>query len=154
MTRLVSDSLRFMLRRMLRVCFFAVVLCCFNSCSSGPRTVTHEDGTTYIELSMLEEVSITRTRDPEIEFPAQAVILGRQNSLLSALQKLYPDYWFSEFASLPDGEFDVAIIPRDGLVLDLEQQRSLLKRAFENSFKVRIQVDDENKVATIKGRLL
>lgn len=116
--------------------------------------MTHEDGSTYIELSMLEEVSITRSRDPEIEFPAQAIVLGRQNSLLSALQKLYPEYWFSEFASLPEGEFDVAIIPRDGLVLNLDQQRSLLKRAFENSFKVRIHIDDDNKVASIKGRLL
>ena len=144
-----------MLSIMLRLgLLLLIALCSLSSCNSGPRTVTHEDGSTYIELSMLEEVSITRSRDPQIAFPAQAIVLCRRGSLLSALQKLYPDYWFSEFASLPEGEFDVAINPRDGLVLSEDQQRALLKRAFESSFKVKILVDGENKVASIKGRLL
>ena len=139
---------------MFRSLLIISVLCLLSGCSSGPRTVQQQDGSTYIELSMLEEVSIVRSREISIDHPAHAVVIVQGQSLLAALQKLYPDYWFSELAKLPDGEFDVAIIPRDGLILKPSQIRDLLKRAFENSFKVRISIDDESKVATIKGRIL
>ncbi len=134
-----------------------IVCCCFIlACAScgGPRTLKNSKGQSYIQLSFVEEVSITRSRgDIAVDYPAHAILLTEEQTLLMALQKLYPDYWISELVSLPQGSFDVAIIPRDGIIIKRKEQRQLLVRALESSFKVNIVINKDDKIATIKGRI-
>ncbi len=141
---------------MFRLLFVFMLVAAFmlSGCSGGPRTVSEEDGSSYLQLSLSDEVSIISSIGQSRSYPSHAIILTTEESLLAALQKLYPDYWFSELADLPDGSFDVAIIPPEGVSLDLAQQQRMLRRAFEMSFKLRIQINDEDKIATIKGRIL
>ena len=104
-----------------------------------------------IELSLHNEDSIIRHHiGPSIERPAHSFVVCEGKSLLGALQKFYPDYWFSELSTLPSGLFDVIITPRDGLVLKKEQQSIRLIEAYEQSFGLKISFDEKTHVATIK----
>lgn len=128
-----------------------MTLVTLSSCANSkkqPRAANEN----MIELSIHDEVSITRhhNADPQITLPVHALRICQGKSLLAVLQRFYPDYWFSELSTLPSGAFDITITPHDGLILTPREQSILLIQAYEQSFGLKIELDDINRIATIR----